>query len=938
LVASGCQTGLEHAAKSRTALRAELRASLYVPVEELLFFEGDPDDAEERNFNDDQWKTVKLPHQWETPDSVAWYRARVKVPESIGGYSVSGQRVDFSVSADDRVMTFVDGKRQGPVSRVFHDRGVMARQADPARTYYLALRVNNNALAGGLRHVRLTLPARHNETQVLADFLDQLDAIEDGVWSESEMRLLVRVQDEALAELDVQALADGNMDSFHQTVSAAAERLAAGVAEVARPYHTRLDALHKRIEASGEMLDAAESDTMPYSRATRAALQLGVTYAIKDLELRSVPHLTRTIALMPALENMADRLEDELSVGHHPDVPWYQTGPVAIDGGAFTQGGRPLFFTGFGHFQQVRDDLPKFKAMGFNVCQLVCSSPLNRRGEVDSAPVEQLKAALDSAAEHDIGVDVLLHPTVPSWMYDEHLELQHSGWGFVPYDLGHPKVREHAREFLRQYLQTAAGHPAVFSYCLMNEPLYTDGSALSRLGFQRYLQRKYGDLETINGVCKTKYKTVADIPAPDVTKTVHENRAFWLEWCRYNDARLVEYHRWMRDIIREYDPDTPIHTKIMGIPFDGQRYTAWGMDHERFANLGRISGNDRFNHYTPDGPYAQKWVAQQIYYVLQRSMAPANPIFNSENHLIDDGNARFIPGRHVRTALWIGAMEGLGANTNWFWEWDSRQYPGATYMNRANCVEALGRTNLDLNRFGHVFAAFPNVSADIAILYDSASLVLNDPYGQEVQRAFEGLYLLDRPIDFVTSQQIATGKLANHKVVVVPNATYVSQQTFDALVAFAREGGHLLVTGDSLTHDEHGNRRDISTLFHTDALPVNSVVKHTMRSGVMQYMSGSQTPEVYANAALEMCAKLGLQPWFHLRGSSGRRPPGILARGVEVNGARYVSVVNLGQARAQVRLDTADGDTWYDLVEEKRVSGSVALASLQPRLLRLEKD
>ena len=106
--------------------------------------------------------------------------------------------------------------------------------------------------------------------------------------------------------------------------------------------------------------------------------------------------------------------------------------------------------------------------------------------------------------------------------------------------------------------------------------------------------------------------------------------------------------------------------------------------------------------------------------------------------------------------------------------------------------------------------------------------------------------------------------------------------------------------------------------------------------GVMQYLSGQQTPEDYAQAALEQCDKLGLQPWFRVRGSGARRPAGIFARGVEVDGERYVSLVNFGQERKQVRLDTAKGDTWYDVLAEKKVGGTVSLDSLEPRLLRFE--
>ena len=289
-------------------------------------------------------------------------------------------------------------------------------------------------------------------------------------------------------------------------------------------------------------------------------------------------------------------------------------------------------------------------------------------------PVRELVETLDRAAEHDVAVDVLLHPGIAPWMYREYPELQYSGWGFIPYDIDHPKVREHCARIVRLYLEGdgtepgIANHPALLSYCLMNEPLYTDGGPSSSQNFQKYLTQKFKSIERVNDLLGTDYPSLEAIPAPDIHRNGHDNRAFWLEWCRFNNQRLVSWHVWMRDIIRESDRDTPVHTKIQHILFEGQRDTAWGQDHVAFAKMDRIAGNDCINYYTPKETYAQKWNHQQLYYVFQKSVAPDNPIFNSENHLVSNPDPWLKPGRHIRTALWTAAMEGQGATTSWMWE------------------------------------------------------------------------------------------------------------------------------------------------------------------------------------------------------------------------------------------------------------------------------
>src|SRR5439155_24130587 len=78
---------------------------------------------------------------------------------------------------------------------------------------------------------------------------------------------------------------------------------------------------------------------------------------------------------LPDLEKIAVRLDAQLRVAERgnplPKVPrWTGQARPAIQGASFigptSSGDRPIFFLGYGHFSQARNDIEKFPAYGIN--------------------------------------------------------------------------------------------------------------------------------------------------------------------------------------------------------------------------------------------------------------------------------------------------------------------------------------------------------------------------------------------------------------------------------------------------------------------------------------------------------------------------------------------------------------------------------------------
>src|SRR5206468_7134729 len=90
-----------------------------------------------------------------------------------------------------------------------------------------------------------------------------------------------------------------------------------------------------------------------------------------------------------------------------PPVPRYQTGPCTIHDGAFWQNDRPVYFTGVGHFGQVREDIPILNDYGLNIIQ-VEMGPANGLPTPDKVDLEAIRQNvvqwLDKGAAHNVAV------------------------------------------------------------------------------------------------------------------------------------------------------------------------------------------------------------------------------------------------------------------------------------------------------------------------------------------------------------------------------------------------------------------------------------------------------------------------------------------------------------------------------------------------------
>lgn len=916
------------------------------------FRQGDFGGPERPDYDDRDWQVVGTDYRWLPPDSKAWYRTWIDMPPNIGGLAVAGATVWLYLRVDDDGIVYVNGKE----THRFHStspRIVLTQSAQAGERFFVAVQVINYAATGQLVAAELRSDRSEALLEAARTYLADVEVIQGLTLAGQERIRRDSAVQESLLLVDLAALERRDGAALLSSVAGAHERLvgildgtrskACGQLEDARHLLRELDDLLGLARNRG--IDAS------YPTVSRTVVEQFLTFAEADLGSERPQVIVRGAGVADYLVGSCHRairetrtyLNDE---DERRSVPRYRTGALSIERGAFMQDGRPRFFVGFGHFDQVRNDVPIFNDYGFTIIQVVITANrvLPTPESVDTTEVDALVAVLDRAAKHHVAVNVLLGPNMPTWAFDRHPDLKNDHLRFFRFNVDHAVAREVYGKYLRVVIPRIARHPALFSIDLMNEPTYEDFSPRSLENFRAWLKGKHGSIERFNERCATGFRNFDEItvtnslPYQEVSR---QSRALWYEWCLFTQDRFAAFHEWMRDVIHDMDPATPIHVKVMAEAFTGQRWFQWGLDFERFTRIDRISGNDCYSYERrdPDEEYAQIWLRQAMYYDFQRSVAPNNPIFNSENHPIEDGKPSWVSGDHLATMLWQGAIHGQGATTTWVWERHQRGELSNNILTRPNCVEASGRTALDLARLGEEIVALQRMPGEVALLFSPSSIPLNEPYLDEMKCVYEGLYFLDAPVRFVSERMIeesGDGALARYRLLVAPRAGYVREETVSAVERYVRSGGALVMVGDAFRRDEYGAERARLSLV-ADGSSSASGAWDLGRGRVLYCADGSE-PKAYARLFDELLDDLGVERRVRVVDDYHGRTWGVVCRAVEREGAYLVYLVNLLNRQQTVKLIAHEplGEA-IDLISGARGGPLFELEPLRPMLLRVKR-
>lgn len=705
---------------------------------------------------------------------------------------------------------------------------------------------------------------------------------------------------------------------------------------------TRLAALRQRSERMQQLIAQWQTRQRDpaYPLVGATVIKNFVEYAAEDLRRGEV---RRAVDQLTAMEEISQRTERQLQAvldgqPSPPAVPRYVTSPIQIVGPSFlaqtaTPDGappreRPVFFTGYGHFGQVCNDLEKFHDYGANIIQIELgpSAVFVSEHETNDARLQNLKGVLDRAAHANVAVTLLISPHyMPAWMLEKYPQLQKKREGFLQYCLHAKEGQELLQRFVQWLIPAIKDHPALHSICLSNEPVNVEEPCEpARIAWRQWLRDRHGDIGTLNGRWHTEYADFEQVPLPDPFDGADRpTRQAEYDFIIFNQEFFASWHRMLADAVHAVAPRLPVHAKAMTWTFLNDGDVRYGVDAEMFGAFSQINGNDSVNFTDHDGSeWAESWQLNAMGHDLQRSVKDA-PVFNTENHVIVDRETRSIPPEHIRSALWQAAVHGQSATTIWVWErtFDPKSDFAGSIMHRPACAEAVGRTGLDLLRLADEMTALQKLPPRVAVLHSTTALFHDgSSYTHCGSKVYEALAFSGLKIGFVTERQLAAGKMPSVPVLFVPEVRHLPRAALEGLQHYG--GKVVTVGGDAvLSRDEWGQ-------------PAPAI---RAADGHIAYGGDPRDDRQLWRDILAQLKAWEVVPDVQVRDADGQPVWGVEWLAASAGGQRVVNLINFRREPVTVELHGNDRLlTGRNLFSGAPATGPMVLPPLEPMLLKID--
>jgi beta-galactosidase len=346
------------------------------------------------------------------------------------------------------------------------------------------------------------------------------------------------------------------------------------------------------------------------------------------------------------------------------------------------------------------------------------------------------------------------------------------------------------------------GNPHVIGWQIDNEfcrPCYCD---ICQAAFVRFLQSRYGDLDTLNRRWSTAYwsQTYFDWDQVPIPWGGH-NPGLMLEHRRFITDSYVRFQRAQLQALRPHlPPDVWITHNFMGW-FDGFDHHTLSQELD-LASWDWYVGSGR-NDFAASGAMHNvvRGYKRRNFWIMETQPGTVN--WSPLNNSIEPGETRALAWHAI----------GHGADGWLYWQWRSalggqEQYHG-TLVDQSgqprpfyHDAQAIGR---ELAAASPVLAgSVPVAQAALLYSFDSRWAIQNQrhagdfDYVRHLVECYRPLFKRNIPAHMISPD----AALAGFKLVIAPALNVLTPAQAETLAAFAHAGGHLVITPRSGMKDD----------------------------------------------------------------------------------------------------------------------------------------
>lgn len=432
-----------------------------------------------------------------------------------------------------------------------------------------------------------------------------------------------------------------------------------------------------------------------------------------------------------------------------------------------------------------------------------------REGEFD---FEWLDEVLDLLHANGVRIDLATATaSPPPWLthrYPEVLPVTENGVRLAAGSRQHycpssPVYRRLAARLVTAIVERYAGHPALELWHINNEygchvnRCYCDVSAQA---FRAWLARRYDTIQALNESWGTtfwsqEYGSFEEVYPPSAAPTFR-NPAQVLDFDRFSSDELLECFRTESAIVRRLSPGVPLTTNFMGF-FKPADYWTWAQEVD-------IVSDDSYPDPVDPASVADAAMTRD----LMRSLGSGKPWMLMEQATgAVNWRRNNAPKRTGQMRAWSYQALARGATAILFFQW-RQSVVGAEKFHSGMLPHSGTDSRIwrNVESLGAEFAGLPElgelrIEAKVAILLDWDSwwgieqdaLPGDVRYLEGMRSWYRTLHARNVTVDFVR----VGADLSAFSLVIVPSLFIASSATLAALDAYAKAGGHLLVTYQS---------------------------------------------------------------------------------------------------------------------------------------------
>ncbi len=321
--------------------------------------------------------------------------------------------------------------------------------------------------------------------------------------------------------------------------------------------------------------------------------------------------------------------------------------------------------------------------------------------------------------------------------------------------------------------------------------------------FRVWLRKKYHTIEELNKAWNLEFwgHTIYDwdeIVLPNaLSEGIGEDKTAFagisIDYRRFNSDSILENFKMERDIIRKYDPDTPITTNLMG--------TYKGLDYFKWAKEMDIVSWDNYPSY--DTPWSGTAMCHDLMRGLKNEpfmlmeQTPSQQNWQPYNSLKKPGQMR---AQSYQTMA-------HGADTIQFFQ--LRRSVGACEKFHGAVIAHAGTENTrvfrEVAQLGHeleqlgdtILGSMPDSRIGVIFDWDNywALEYTSGPnkdlmYVDQIHQYYRSLYKKNYAVDMIPTD----GDFSKYQVIVAPVLYMVKEGVAEALEAFVKAGGTLITT------------------------------------------------------------------------------------------------------------------------------------------------